>query len=647
MSSGVIKRGGSRKTTDTTTTVQGGGTAPVQEDNLGFTGFGGNNNIQEHDDSGQLKRVGVASVRGRMRTGNSRRAVGEVVSKFRELLEKAVKDNPDVRVMTMDGPANSLRLSSLVVAIAVDMEGGDQLVAAFTIVIEGSADRSMPMQDFVCDGKTIQVPLTAGDVFNPNYRNKVLEMVAREFPRASQNNVRCAHGLVLHKELSPDAKDAAERVKELSFYAVEACWRTLDLILGGNLFPSFSFAEFQENDRVNAFIDYRPSNVEDACGLPIRADLCIEVSAQPSVQADKINPEIIGLTRVYGYIELVYRAPEQNYNANNQMVTQRYVPRFNITRVVCDDDSETLGLRLFGIYTATILASNNAWAAPLRPGKGRTRDDEVNLRDITAIGYEVPAYAGETVKGARVPPKEGGVFSERDMVMLIREAVDSDAFSIALHIDECGEMTWMDSVLWLAAAGDPNSVEAVVRELDRLTDNRFSKYFNPSQHRLFYVDPNRIPRGYRVSPLGNNDILDLDTLALLNVIGESDPTTVADYDATYIDSPGRDINGRMAKRVEYQRDILGDNMEIKGYGLRVFASSELILAMDKSLAEMRFNINPTNIFDSTGFGQRGTSVTHLQNTSISQNRLNGVFQSRQNGGGNSFNSGLTWGASRK
>lgn len=631
MSNGILPRGAKKTTATPTPTV----TAQPQVVNNGF----GSTPV---DQSGSPSRIGVSAMRNQLRTGNSRRQVGEIVNRYAETMKKVFEGNESAHLFVLDGQANSLFLSSLIVAVPVELESGAKLVAAFTLIVEASAERNMPNQDVIIDGNNIAVPLTAGEVFNDTYKGKVLDFVAAKFPGYE---VRGAHGMVVYNELDPAD---LPRMKEVSFYAIEACWRTLDLINGGDLYPYFSIAQFNDTDRTSAYIDYAPVGIEDVCGNPVRADLCVVLSAQPAVQLDKLNPEITDLTRVYGYVELVFREPDQQANIYGQPITQRYAARFNITRIICETDAETLELRLLGLYSTIVLASNEAWATPLRPVKQRPGDDSIPLRDITAIGYEIAAYAGQTTKGARVVGKENNIFTDSDMIDLIRKAVHPGSLSIALHIEECGEMSWMDSVLWNAARGEPVSIETVVHALNRLTNNGFSKYFDHTKQKLFVVDQNRIIRGYRTNMHSKFDLLEMDALAMLNLVGDSDVTKATDYDKTFVDVPGRDVSVRMPMRLRILRDLLTDTMHVKAYGMRIIATSDLIHAMDRAISDLNFNITPLNVFNNYGGGQRGSAISNIEQVAIASTSLAGVFSNRapvSNSSG--FNNGLTWGTRRK
>lgn len=590
-----------------------------------------------------VHRIGLGAIRQSLRTNNSRRSVGEIVARYRDAMDKALADQPGIKLYVMDGVANSLRLSSLLVVLPFQLPSGQQLVSVYTMLIEASNahDRALPTRDVMVKGRSIQVPLVPGDIFNDNYRQKVLSAVAVDFPDA---DVRSAHAMVIYKHVDPND---AVRMKEIAFYGVEACIRTLDL-LTGDLQPFVSLAQFDETDRVKAFINYNPIAIQDSCGNPIRADMCIEVTAEPAVQADKLNPESFGLTRVYGYIETVYRQPDQQYGPQGQLIPYRYVPRFNITRIVCDADAETLELRLFGIYTAMVLAVGDAWAAPLRPIKQGLHDDSINLRDITAIGYEVPAYAGPDNIRQRVQPKEGTIFTDRDLITLIREAFQPDSFSIALHIEECGEMSWMDSVLFRAAERDTVSIEVVLRALNRLTNNEFSKHFDHNKHTLFYVDNNRIVRGYREHLHTKYDLLEMDSLAMLNLIGHSDIEKAIEFSEAFASSQILDADQRMAQVMDIEREYLGETMHVTGYGVRVIPSAELLYALDRSLAALKFNINPENVFNNASFGQRSSAIADISRVGIASSSLSGVFSNnRANTVAGGPASGLTWGVQRR
>lgn len=534
---------------------------------------------------------GLNDIATRFGTLMTRSTAGEALNAFHEAFKKALQAESEetqkqVRLLTLDGQNRGSALSSILVAHPVG-----NVVLVHTLVVAASAPALENTKHDLGNIK-VELPTVPGDTNDIGYFKKI-ETVVRE---AYGDTKAVYAGLqVLPRELKPDD---AYRVRQTLFYAMAALVTTADSRSGHKRAPFSVEWLTQTNSRLTARYDFSDNQrVETVHGNPVRSDVTITMTATgANATNDPLNSQQMEFSRASGYIDLVYTPPAPAVLGQAPSLIH-YSPRFVMTRFEPTLSAITLELTLLSLTSSALLVNNMAWANVFRPIYGKSG---VDLRDIGAIGYEVPALAGGE---SRMIDTKSANFTPNDLYSLLSAAV-FPKLTISMDIEETGEMSFVQNVLVAAARGDMQANQAVVDALNNLTSGKFAAHYKGGP--IFVSDNNRIFTGYYVDAATGQkeDIRNIDNLALLNWAGKTDLNAVADYAETF-DNMERAVELRLEKRLQIQKKILGeDAICITGAAQRITMVPDALEAAVVSIREAGLVIAPQNTIHDFGNGAR-------------------------------------------
>lgn len=554
-------------------------------------------------------RRSIFDINNRLSRPVERGTTGETVKKLKEAFEKEGKaslETTDVssdsfKTLILDASTDQVALSAILLCFAQNVNGKTN-VGVFTMVVEGSG--SLRTSRFVpIGGKQVEVDIASGDVFNQTMWDRVAVKVRSAYGRDVV--LHNAGAMVLPVELNPEDTAHIHRV----FYnACGALFTIIDVELGNKQEP-FSAKWIDRDAQKTATLDYRPLPIDNAVGLPIRDDLSITMRVTKGEQGNDLHEQSVTLTRVDGFVDLVYAKPEPMPGPYGQPIptTQSYYPRFIITHADTEINALTPELHLLAVSTTSMLYHQDSWMSAFLP---RYDSEEADLRDLGAVGYEINMTGDPNQRPEKIDTRADS-FTKQSLHQLIRTAIRNRVI-ISLDVEERGEQSWLSSLYIKAANGDNDSTRILMDAADNLTDGNCSRIFNSRpNHGIVRDDQNRIHLGYWKNKKGElHDIRDFDYLAVLNRLGGVDPQAVVDWSATF-DDVNIPLEMRLEKRMRMLRSLSGETFHLKGFARRVTFMPEFIAALNEACAAAGLVVRPTNIdIDLTGSAGRAQYDAH-------------------------------------
>lgn len=535
----------------------------------------------------------------------SKDAVNEQVQAYakymNELLENEVNANdPGFKIIIIDSKQSMTALSAIALCYTRN-KGGQAYVSVHTMLVEGNVRLSN--RTIQNNNQSVEVITVPGDVGDAEMRKRVFLEVMAVYGRNAK--IVESAGNVIFGELDITDK---QNIRRVFCNAVQACYQALviERVIDET---SFNASIIAGGDKLDAYLDMHPQKVTNTSGLPVRSDVSIQLQAVVQ-QASQSQPEqVIGLTQVDGFVDLVYVPYSQQQVMNPMMgnfmpvVTQRYCPRFVITNFNSIIDAATMELQMLALASSSILLESSGGVAPWMntfkprpPVKGVT-----DIRDIGAVGLEVN-FTPEAKAVPMVIDTKSNTFQSQDLYKMINMAMfPTPIYSI--DVDEVGDMSYLNLPLIIAAndrdEGYKRAVDMITNAVNALTNNNFSSNWNKltagSNEKYFLNDMNKIFTGYYINQDGEKrDIRDIDYLAILNMIGRKDPSYIKEWSDTF---DRRDIamEIRLDKRRRIYDSLLPGQVYIKGIARRITINPKFMAALGQACKDSGLVFRPTNL----------------------------------------------------
>lgn len=514
------------------------------------------------------------------------RGIGsEALTKLQEiLLEEYKLADPTVAVdlLVIDN-ANEIAHFSCVIVVLGDKAQPTLGRAAHTLIIEDTGEPVTPRSENL-NGKTIELVRVSGDAYDDRLKAMVADRVRAAFPNVDI--------LEAYAEVVPRGFDFSDRaaIRQLALNAGMACASELEVRKPN--FHDLNLANHVHDSKLLVNLSFTKTQIQNAVGRPIRADVGISFSAQSTARAaagvnQSLNSDDRASTvsRATGFIDLIYApaAPQQAslygayanqtqpaYGAPQIVPTQLYSPRLVLTSLESQFAS-TIPSQLLSLITAEAVAADGNWMQAFRttPHSGK----RVPMHDIGAVGIESPSPGQQF--GTRIDTNADS-FRDEHLGQLVAAFI-RPGLVISVDVPECDAETWYLNVFSAGAAGSTGALEAIYAAADQLTNNEFRKLFSPGSP-IFTDAGNRVHLGYYIDENGvKRDIRDIDYLAVGNMNGDRDPKSIRDWSDTF-------VNGRyslLERLHERKRIIQGllPSAEITGFAHRVTFRHDFLNAL--------------------------------------------------------------------
>lgn len=360
-------------------------------------------------------------------------------------------------------------------------------------------------------------------------------------------------------------------------------------------------------------------------GLPVRADIITELKLvrQKNANPVRLNNEL-EMAKTAAFVELVYTPPGQPVYGQPPQ-TWYYVPRITLPWISTDITAAPLEFILLGIANATILGRNKAYGIAYRANYNNP--DKVNLRDLGAVGYQVPGLA-----------EKAGMIDISGSDTELRKLMDrvlSPNPVYTIEIEQSGLNSWLLQVI--ARASENTEAGQIARRqligaADRLTSGRFSKLLkqhtkveNIENVELVRNTHDRNVVGYYNLNGVRRDLRELDLLAILNLHGSKSPELVNDFIRTLItQNGGEDPFVRLYQRMQLIRTFVSD-VTIKGYSNKYDFTGVFINTLVAAIEQtgLTVNSNTTGLRDNQTINQTAQDWASVMTNPNAGNQLFG------------------------
>lgn len=499
----------------------------------------------------------------------------------------------------------NLHCAALIYVLAISQSA----YGVYTYMLENTGSPLKPLvgnDQFT--GERYELPRMTGSQYDDIYWGAVKGAVIRHLKLQNNSAIQImeAGAGVVHAEM--DWKDGGA-IGRLLNNAENAVYAYANRMTGYKVEQPLNLATAINPlvDRLSAGFNFNPQPLLTADGQPVRNDVEIKltVSSEGNVQVQNSEP----FTTVHGYVELVSAGPQQVMVPNGygamMPAPQRYYPQLAITSI--DQgifDAEAPEFQVLGLYVATLLLENNNWMNAFAP----RMVGGVDINDIGALNYELRMGVDPNDPNAR--PKKIDTktheFNNNALQQLLSQACFPN-MSVVMDIEETGHRNWVNS-MFLQAGGVPGSNatmlaqdgrlahEAIIAAANNVTNGEFGKVFTDTSKLITIRDGSRIQGGYYLSDDGKRlDNRNVDLLAVLNFLGESDPRRVEEWKMICSSTSGLSGPKRIALRQQFLQTILGASYVQKCYYERVMISNDFLAALRSAIIAAGVQVRPENM----------------------------------------------------
>jgi hypothetical protein len=537
----------------------------------------------------------ISDLNSKFRGFQSTRTSGESITRYLDAIRTDIATTGEdmgrkvLSAQPIDPAQLHLALGGVALCIRLD-----NLVVVHTLLVESSGMGRIPARTFqLGGGRTAVVDGVAGDAYDNHYWTVLSDHLRKSF--GENTDFRDAGCSVIPTEVTPDHKAeihslVAEATNAL-YYAQAKAQNPESLVVSAN--------DFLTGEPLVANVEVNTGDVQNAAGHVVRTDVKINVDAMLKTGEAVSAIQNMPISQVGGFVDLVYTPhPSQiamanawaSTNPNSVYSAVTYTPRFVITTMDTAFDVTTLELELLALATSTLMSNDNAWVE-LFYNKMPSGDD-IDLRDIGAIGYQVNFSGASDWKGAKIDTK-GDNFSVNDFRQMMASAFNQELI-YSQDIPETGEKSWIQSIFIAAARGDQAAAQAILKAANNLTGGVFAQRYQGANNPVM-GDITRIHLGQFETKSGIKDIRSCDNLAMLNMMGGSDMAVVVDYMRTF-DDPTEAPEVKLERRAKYIRGTFCDNPRITGYANRITYNPNFISALVESLGACGMKFSQQNTF---------------------------------------------------
>lgn len=351
--------------------------------------------------------------------------------------------------------------------------------------------------------------------------------------------------------------------------------------------PSF-FAE----GKTEARMDFNPKPIMDSVGNPIRADWAVAITYQENGQAgsahDFTNTRTPVVT-VYGYIDVVLTngAFQQNWvNPAFQQLPPPYTPMLVITHMETSMGLLTPAMVLLGLHGTTAIIDNGNFTRTFRP-KVNTK----MKRLVASLALEVPQLNLPGVTGIPDLSAADDVFFN-----FIGRAISRSPI-IAIDIEETGDNnTVLNLIRWAAsndnASAKGKAVEVLTKSANILTGGNFASVAQRNQlvpDSIAQSDNNRIALGHYVADGAVYDRREVDKIAMLTTIGQTDMSTVNAFDES-MNNTAIPVETRLAQNWQIVNSCLQTVSPVAGYARRILLNGKFLSTINESIRTAGINV---------------------------------------------------------
>lgn len=479
---------------------------------------------------------------------------------------------------------------SVLVVCSRENNQENAFVAYHALLIEGSVDQLRPRR--VTIGRdNLDVMILPCDAYDA----QMISIIDREV-RAKYPNARGFGNCdveTIHRDFDTSNQ---ELLRRLTLNISMACRNAFNM--ASATFPDINVGAIAHvpGSRLEQEVKFAHLQEEDPTGLPVRADVTLEMSYVPPANNNALfEVGRVVQTRCTGYIDLIYNPSQvanNPYAMQNPYAPQAAMPTamYNANLVITDPANiriQSMPGILLAILNATFLAENNGWVAALRPV--RKPNGQPGMHDIGAIGYDMKIDG----KIDRIDTSPDQFDPNIGLAQLI-QIFFHPGLVVSVDIPEAGCNTWALNMFAAAAHGDMEANRQITGALNVLTNGFFEEEYNKLHGNgiHFTGSDNRIHLGFYKDEDGrHSDIRDLDYLAVANIAGARGMVNlIEDWTQTF-NNVSESREKRMAARQAIIQSLL-PGAQFTGFATRAELSATTVEAAKIALQRCGYQVTP-------------------------------------------------------
>lgn len=565
----------------------------------------------------------------------SRTVGSEIYTKLKTaLLEiyKSADANFEIALIDLDNVNEpALAFSSIIVAARLHNQA-TPVTAYHILTLAATGDKLTPYYENIAS-QQIEVLRVTSDAIDDILLKKAQEKVRRAFPNTT---VRFCDATIVPVEFNADDKYA---VHQLALNAGLAC--TTDLEVTSKGFVDLNLASISNESTLNVNTTFNRAQLADAVGTPMRSDIQVVFSSKRNGQNGRNGSVNTGdrdakVFEASAFTDMVWApvAPQNTFNnwaPQQQMATQKYIPRLVITNL-SSQLSYTPAAVLLGLVSMQTVREENNWVQSFRPTA--TSNGEIDITDVGALNIEANLGNDPTGYGVRIDTKAND-FKLSDLGKLMAAMVQP-GMVVSLDCPEYGPQAWYTSVFIGASRGSQGAYDTIYDAAESLTNGNFGKNF-PRGSSMFVDPDNRVHLGTYIGRGGEKrDIRDFDHVAVCNLTGERNPSSIRDWSDTFLRT-NYPLIQRLAARKKMISAFSNETAVFTGMATRVTFSRPFMEALTAGVRSTGIQVRITTPLSGSDFNDQRAVAAFASSALVapSQTFVNGGgygYQSAGNAG---------------
>lgn len=456
----------------------------------------------------------------------------------------------NLEIVPLDGASRGLRMSGIALSYPwSSATAGKDLNLTFYILFEETLpERGNTHVMDIGGGQQQQVVVTADDWVTLDFLGKLSD-VTRLGLKNPNAEIRTVGFDIINRQTSANPNETAVYAR-IVHLAGEAFAQYIEYILGEKAREKNSIKDILQGRSLSLNIDYSGIQAFDYQDQPVRNDWTMTMTAKekqaPDATTGLFDASMIPLTATSGFVDVTYYELTDAERMNLQFGqgqfgnTASQYQRFSATAVITDIQS------LRGIWevdsivnaflSAVALTEGNQWAALFQ--RRFSNSSGARLRDIGYLALEVDRDNG-------IVDTSSTGYDEyqhmRTMNTLFRPR-----FDFAIDLPRKSVYGYFRQLLRGSLTVGSESYNAFVKALNEYTNGEFPLNFNQL---IFQLDNRPVLLG-NYPGRGNmgatrHDVRDYeDYLTILTQVGQTDLSTVKDFDAALAGVDGKSLEVR-------------------------------------------------------------------------------------------------------
>ena len=520
---------------------------------------------------------------------------------------KQASNEVEIQLLDLDNVNEPDLVYSAIIVALRNKKSADVGIAFHVLLLEATGVKLQSLFENY-NGNQVEIFRVTSDAFDKVLIDSAMNKVRKAFP--NERRIFMVDGSVVPESFNPDNKYA---VHSLALNAGLAA--NTELIVQNPNFTDMNLGTRANDNNLVINIAFQAQQIENTVGDPMRSDVMITFNSNRSNQGQR-NAQTVNsgdrevlISRLSGFVDLV-RVPGNNpnqmygnYYPQQQGPVQSFAPRLVITNLE-SNFSLTPASVLLSFATSLSLNEDFNWMQVFRPQP--TGRNEIDLKDFGALNIDANVQKEASGFGTRVNTKDTS-FKLEDLGQLIHMMVQP-ALMISLDCPEYGPQSWYLSVFAMASNGNQAAYSSIYRSLDTLTNGNFSRNFTEGQA-MFTDTNNRVHLGTWTDRNGNKrDIRDIDHLAVCNLVGDRDPSTIREWSNTFLNLQVP-LAQRLATRKKIIAGLTNETAVFSGFAQRLTFTKEFLLAIQKSIMACGTSVQVNTPLNSSAFNeQRGVAT---------------------------------------